>query len=776
VTCLLLLALLQGAPPPELHVSLDQDRVSVGEEVVYTVRALSRSSEPMNLSIVPVNGFEIVSRSERTEVSFSGGPTRTTTLEFRLRALRPGHFQVGPARAVQGQETAVAAALVVDVDPSPGVAATTLNPRLRSLLERAPPPPRGKAAVALVVSADTVSVGEQVDVVTAAWFPRDLRLQLRRPPSLQPPVIDGVWSYPQATPAGIAATRDIGGSTYDLFVAHQVVFPLVAGTIAVPPAMLKYSTPLALQFFSQEERFALTSRPETLTVRPLPSLGRPADFNGAVGSSLTLERRVTPGTAHAGEGVTVEIALAGEGNSALWPPPEIKWPRTVRAYVDRVDEKVSTVDGRLGGIKTFRYLVVPDSAGPLTLPGVSYGYFDLAARAYRSASIAAASLPVAVADEPSVSTALPPELLSSASPSLSWRIAQGMPDWGWVLVFLLPPLGLLVRLAPRRQRRGRPPPQEETGLRAAEEKLDAVVRGLVPDPDHRSRTGLAAAVRAAGADAETASRVAAVRDRLLARRYGPPGSPGEDSVLVTEVEELVRRLGDSLRGWRGRGATLGIALALLAGRSTAQAPAPERLYESGALRAAAEGFTRRIELQPAVAAHWYDLGAAYYRLGAKGRASAAWLEARRLEPREPTIRRALRLTPPPDAGSARWIWVPPATAEELLLLGAVGWVVGWLGWILRPRVRDRWTILLVFAAAAGMAGFGLRMWYRRPIAIVLDQTTLRISPHGRAPAVGPLEAGGAVRILRRDRGWVLVRSASDREGWVASDAIAAIGG
>ncbi|HEU4681585.1 MAG TPA: BatD family protein, partial [Gemmatimonadales bacterium] len=262
---LLFTVLLQSAAP-ELHVSVDQDRVSVGEEVVYTIRAVSRSQEPMDLSISPINGFEIVSRSERTEVSFAAGPIRTTVLELRLRALRPGRWQVGPARVTQGREVVEADALVVDVEPSAAVAATTLNPRLRTLLERTPPPPRGKAAVALVVSADTVRVGEQVDVVTAAWFPRDLRLQLRRPPTLQPPVIDGVWSFPQAAPAGIAATRNIGGTAYDLFVAHQVVFPLVAGIIPIPRAMLKYSTPLALQFFSQEERFALTSWPETLTV------------------------------------------------------------------------------------------------------------------------------------------------------------------------------------------------------------------------------------------------------------------------------------------------------------------------------------------------------------------------------------------------------------------------------------------------------------------------------------------------------------------------------
>lgn len=770
----LLFAFLQAAGP-ELHVSVDQDRVSVGEELVYTVRAVSHSSEPMDLSIAPVNGFEIVSRSERTEVSFSGGPTRTTVVEMRLRALRPGRWQVGPARAAQGREVAEAAAIVVDVEASPSAAATALNPKLRSLLERAPPPPRGKAAVALLVSADTVTVGEQIDVVTAAWFPRDLRLQLRRPPTLQPPVIDGVWSYPQAAPAGIAATRNLGGSTYDLFVAHQVVFPLVPGTIAIPSAMLKYSTPLALQFFSQEERFALTSRPETLLVRPLPTPGRPSNFNGAVGTGLHLERRISPGTAHAGEGVAVELSLKGEGNSALWPPPEITWPASARAYVDRVDEQVSTLDGRLGGTKTFRYLVVPDSAGSVTLPAVSYAYYDLGARSYRSASVGAASLPVAVSEEASTSAALPPELMAESSPALAWRIARAVPDWAWLLILLLPPLAVLAR-SPLRHRRRSPPVPVETGLRAAEETLNAVVRGLVPDPDHRSRAGLAAAVRAAGADAETASRLAAIRERLLARRYGPPGVLVEDAALTAEVEELVTRLGGSLRGWRRSGTAVALCLAFVAGGAHAQSPPPERLYESGALRAAAEGFTRRVEVEPAVAAHWYDLGATYYRLGAKGRAAAAWTRARRLDPREPTIARALRLTPPPDAASARWLWSPPVTAEELLLLGALGWIAGWIGWVLRPRLRDRWTILLVFAGAALAGGFALRIWLHRPIAIVLDQTTLRLSPHGRAPAVGPLEAGGAVRVVREERGWSLVRAAGSKEGWVASDAIAAIGG
>ena len=774
IALLLLAALAQGGVP-SLDAAVDEDRVSVGEDLVYTLRAVSHSPLPMQVSVSPFTGLEIVSRSERSEVSVGADPTRTTVLEVRLRAVRPGRWQLGPARAVQGRDTVEAAAIVVDVTASRAATASTLSPRLKRLLEQARPPSGGQAAVDLLVSADTVRVGEQVDVVTAAWFPRDLRLQLRRPPTLQPPVIDGVWSYPQAAPAGIAATRSIGGRWYDLFVAHQVVFPLFAGTVTVPRATLKYSTPVALQFFSQEERYALTSRADTLAVRALPQAAQPPGFSGAIGSGLELDRRVTPVAARVGEGVAVELSLAGEGNTALWPAPEMRWPPGARAYSDKVEERVGSTEGRIGGTKTFRYLVVPDSAGALALPAVSYVYFDLASNRYLTAAVPAASVPVAPGGEAMASTALPPPLLRSGGPSIAWRLGHGFPDWAWLLVLLTPPVALALRdrwSLPRR----RPSPQPVGDLKSAEEELDAVVRTLVPDPQRRSGASLAAAVRAAGADAALAGRVATARERLLARRYGPTAGGPDDATLTAEVRDLVHSLGGSLRGWAGRGvAVLPLVAALWSTALRAQAPSPEALYDEGSLRAAAEGFTRRAEREPAVAAHWYNLGAAYYRLGQDGRARAAWLEARRLAPRAGVVAQALRLTPPPDGTSARWSWSPPVTAEELLLFGTLGWIVGWLGWTIRPRVRERWLVLLVFSGAAVLTGLVLRTWLREPLAIVLERTTLRLSPHGLAPTVASLESGSSVRIIRHSPGWVMVEAPGTQRGWLADEAVAAVG-
>ena len=115
---LLLAALVVQAEPPTLDASVDQDRVMVGEEVTYRLRATSRSQAPMELTVAPFTGLETVSRSERTELSLGATATRTTVLEVRLRAVRPGRWQLGPARAVQGRDTVEASALVLDVSAS----------------------------------------------------------------------------------------------------------------------------------------------------------------------------------------------------------------------------------------------------------------------------------------------------------------------------------------------------------------------------------------------------------------------------------------------------------------------------------------------------------------------------------------------------------------------------------------------------------------------------------------------------------------------------------
>ncbi|HEX5635041.1 MAG TPA: hypothetical protein VFX50_17480, partial [Gemmatimonadales bacterium] len=326
----LLLLLQLQAQAPTLTAEVDKTRLGVGEELVLTVSAAGSGSAPIRIDLPSFDGFATTARVERQDV-LPGA--RTMVLELRLRALRAGGYALGPLRAVQGGADVMIDGPDVDVQESAVRALLALNPRLRELVARAPLPRRpGQVGLSVVLSQDSVRPGQQVDVLTAAWIPNDLRARFRRL-HMELPVIDGVWAFPETTSPDIAATKRVGETTYDLFVRHQIVFPLAPGDVRVPPAVLRYSIPVATQFFSQEERYTVTSDARTIRVVPLPA-GAPPGFAGATGRGLRLERQVNPTRARAGEAVTVDLWIRGEGNVALWPAPALAWAAGLRNYAE----------------------------------------------------------------------------------------------------------------------------------------------------------------------------------------------------------------------------------------------------------------------------------------------------------------------------------------------------------------------------------------------------------------------------------------------------------
>ena len=236
IAALGLLAALQGAPP-DVTARVDRARLTAGEELRLTVRARSRTAEPVTVVLPALTGFAITGSREVTEVTIEGlgAPVRTTTRELALRAQRPGTLVIGPVRVRQGGHEVATAPITVTVDSAAVGLATALSPIARGLLDAAPPPARNdQVAVTVIVPGDSVLVGQQVDVIAAAWFPREVRERLRRAPILTMQTPEGVWAYPGAAPTAVAASRLVRGRWMDLFVAHQAVFPLTRGLIVIP--------------------------------------------------------------------------------------------------------------------------------------------------------------------------------------------------------------------------------------------------------------------------------------------------------------------------------------------------------------------------------------------------------------------------------------------------------------------------------------------------------------------------------------------------------------
>ena len=782
MTSALLLAVLsavtlQGA---EATATVDRTRLVVGEELMLRVRARTRSAEPLEILLPPLAGFAIVGSRDLTEVAMSGtgGPVRTTVRELQLRAEQAGVVLIGPVRVRQGGSAVATEPILITVDSAASGVATALSPLVRALLETTQPPRRADDVVlTVIVPDDTVLVGQQMDLIAAAWVPRDLRERMRRPPLLALTTPEGVWAYPPSTPSGVAAARQVGGKWMDLFITHQIVFPLAPGRITVAPASVDYAVPVTFSFFSREERYTLRSDSVGVVVLPLPAAGRPAADRGVVGQGLTLDLRIEPAEARVGEPLEVAATISGVGNVALWPEPVLRWPAGFRSYPAETEVRLAPLQGRIAGSKTFRFLAVPDSAGSVVLPDVRYDYFDIGAGRYQVAAAAPRVLAVAAGTEPRAARALPP-LLPRGDESWADRVVRGLGVTGWLAVALLPPLFVWLR---RRRPEGVAAPEAEasvahagTRLGRLEHEFLTVLASHVPDAFARDGDGLAQALRAAGIDSAVADHVKRLRDRLRAARYGPRGL-GDAAELAAEIEQVLRVLGAEAGGGR-RHRVVAILLLLAAGRLDAQARSAEALYEAGALRAAADSFSARADAEPSVAAHWYNLGATLYRAGADGKATAAWTVAIRLAPREAVIRRARRLLPAPDLASEQLLAVGLATPAEWTLVGGAAWVLLWLLALGAGGRTRRQTVLMgaLGAVALGAAALGGAEWQRRGRAVavvVATEAPVRAAPYGGASAAATVHAGAALIVGRRYGRWVEVRRPDGVRGWVLAGEI-----
>ncbi len=793
IAALGLLAALQGAPP-DVTARVDRARLTAGEELRLTVRARSRTAEPVTVVLPALTGFAITGSREVTEVTIEGlgAPVRTTTRELALRAQRPGTLVIGPVRVRQGGHEVATAPITVTVDSAAVGLATALSPIARGLLDAAPPPARNdQVAVTVIVPGDSVLVGQQVDVIAAAWFPREVRERLRRAPILTMQTPEGVWAYPGAAPTAVAASRLVRGRWMDLFVAHQAVFPLTRGLIVIPPAVVDYAVPVSFSFFSREDRYSLRSDTVSLTALPLPASGRAAGRDQRVAAQgLTLDLVIDPANGRVGEPIDVTARLSGVGNVALWPEPGIRWPAGFRAYAGETGMRVEPRDGRIAGTKTFHYLVVPDSTGSFLLPEIRYPYYDMAAGAYGAATAAPRALAVAPGTEPRAARALPP-LMPGTAEVWSDALARDLAPWGWLALLVGPPL--VAWLWRRRAARevaaddelsqdggagsdGRGGPARPGRLGRLEREFHGVLASHVPDARARDGDGLARALRAAGVESAVADHVMRLRDRLRAARYGPRGL-GDAAELGAELAQVLRVLGAEPAGrrrrvaWRGGGTAALVALAVLARPLSAQEPSAEALYQAGALRAAADSFAARAAAQPRVPAHWYDLGATLYRAGADGKALAAWARAGRLAPRDRLMVRAHELLPTPDAASDPLLAAGVATPAEWALAAAALWLALWSAVIARAR-----RSAVVGLAALGLVAGGLA-WREaarraRPLAIVVDSgTPVRVAPYGAASPATALQAGAALLVMRRYGAWLEVWRADGVRGWVLASEV-----
>ena len=186
------------------------------------------------------------------------------------------------------------------------------------------------------------------------------------------------------------------GRNYQTAVLYRTnLYPQHSGDITIEPA--KFEAVLRVQtrqqvrsifddFFGTYTNVTkmLTAPGATIHVSALPG-GKPAGFSGGVGK-FTLTPSISQTELQTNDAVTIKLDITGAGNMKLLKTPAIDWPEGFEPYDPKVTNNFSTTTAGVSGTKSIEYLAIPRSAGDYTIPAVTFSYFDIEDKAYRTLS------------------------------------------------------------------------------------------------------------------------------------------------------------------------------------------------------------------------------------------------------------------------------------------------------------------------------------------------------------------------------------------------------
>jgi hypothetical protein len=147
--------------------------------------------------------------------------------------------------------------------------------------------------------------------------------------------------------------------------------------------MIKYKVARNPSFFGQnrqEDFKTFYSAEKTVKVKDLPP--HPLREGVAVGD-FRLNETVEPESLQTGESATYEFSVYGTGNIASVGRPQQFPNPDVEIYEPNVRQTVRRENGRVSGIKTFSYFVIPREPGALDLSNYfQWVYFNTSKNSY----------------------------------------------------------------------------------------------------------------------------------------------------------------------------------------------------------------------------------------------------------------------------------------------------------------------------------------------------------------------------------------------------------
>lgn len=176
--------------------------------------------------------------------------------------------------------------------------------------------------------------------------------------------------------------------------------PTKSGNLQIPPFKFKYTKvgePKIVEEKKQMGGMSFSSRtvkqepvdtetasqPIKITVKPLPTEGKPADFSGMVGS-YSFSANVDKSNLKVGEALTLTITMKGDGTPGTITDPKLPDFSDFRAVPPENDINKKISGQKVITTKTTRIFLYPKKKGEFTIPAISYSWFNPTKKKYET--------------------------------------------------------------------------------------------------------------------------------------------------------------------------------------------------------------------------------------------------------------------------------------------------------------------------------------------------------------------------------------------------------
>ena len=323
--------------------------------------------------------FDVISGPNQSSSyqNVNGVGSQQIIISYGLVAKREGKFTIGPSSTMSGSQKLETEAINVEVVK--GNVNSNDNETQNTSKNSS-----GDLFIKTSANKNKCYVGEQITILQKVYS----RSQIVGFQKFSQPTYEGFYSQAQESSSkGQVAIENIDGVSYYTFelfrtiaIANKsgkTILNSIQGDIVIRKQTTAKPKNIFEQFFgaTSYEDIPINTKSKSIAIEilPLPEIGKPESFIGAVGD-FNYKVDVTRNELKANDAFNLKMIITGNGNLKLINAPTLKLPDGFESYDPKITESNNS--------KMFDFLIIPRKEGVFTLNNLDFSYFDLNSKKY----------------------------------------------------------------------------------------------------------------------------------------------------------------------------------------------------------------------------------------------------------------------------------------------------------------------------------------------------------------------------------------------------------